>query len=119
MVTTAARHKVDDHFENREPALRETYDAILTASRRLGHVTEEPKKTSIHLVRKTAFAGVAVHKSALVLTLKSATDIRSPRITKHEHASASRWHLEMRLTGPGEVDKELVAWLTRAYAMSE
>ena len=82
MVTTAARHKVDDHFENREPALRETYDAILTASRRLGHVTEEPKKTSIHLVRKTAFTGVAVHKSALVLTLKSATDIRSPRITK-------------------------------------
>ena len=49
MVTTAARHKVDDHFENREPALRETYDAILTASRRLGQVTEEPKKTSIHL----------------------------------------------------------------------
>jgi hypothetical protein len=55
-------------------------------------VTEETKKTSIHLVvRHAAFAGVATRRSSPILTLKSATGIRSPRIEKREQTSANRW----------------------------
>jgi hypothetical protein len=36
------------------------------------------------LVRQTAFAGIATRRSSLVLTLKSASDIRSPRVEKRE-----------------------------------
>ena len=51
--------------------MRAIYEAILHAARRLGKVSEEPKKSSIHLVCNTAFAGVATQKAGLVLTAKS------------------------------------------------
>jgi hypothetical protein len=80
---------------------------------------EDPKKTSIHLTRRTAFAGIATRKDALILTIKSAADIRSPRIVKREQASANRWHLEVRLDDPAQVDRELKSWLRDAMQLSE
>ncbi len=106
------------HFHGRAANVVETYAALLTAVRRLGPVKEEPKKTSIHLVRESALAGVATQKSALILTLKSATRLQSPRIRRQEQASANRWHLEVRLTQPGEVDPELRGWLAAAYHLA-
>ena len=99
------------------PAQRAIYQAILRAARSIGPFTEDPKKTSIHLMRKTAFAGVATRKDALQLTLKSATDIRSPRIVKREQASAHRWHVEVRLDDPKQVDRQLTTWLAAAMEL--
>lgn len=109
---------VQGHFADRAPAVRAIYDRILVAARKFGPVAEDPKKTSIHLNRNSAFAGVATRKEALLLTLKSAHDIDSPRIAKREQASKSRWHLEVRLTDPAQVDAELVAWLREGYEIS-
>ena len=109
---------VTDHLAGREPVVTSIYDALLKAARKLGPVKEEAKKTSIHLVRSSAFAGVATRKSSLLLTLKSASDIKSPRVTKHEKVSASRWHLEVRLESPRDVDAELKTWLKDAYNIS-
>lgn len=109
---------VGAHFAGREPNVRAIYDTLVKAARKLGPIEEDPKKTSIHLNRSTAFAGVATQKAALVLTLKSASDIRSSRIRKHEQASANRWHVEVKLTSPADVDAELVSWLRAAYEMS-
>ncbi len=111
-------HTVKEHFENRAPEVKAIYTAILMAAKEFGPVKEEAKKTSIHLVRKSAFAGVATRKTVLILTLKSASDISSPRIAKREQASANRWHLETRLETPGQVDGEIVAWLGKAYELA-
>ena len=109
---------VTDHFAGRSPAVRQIYDRILRAAATFGPVAEDPKKTSIHLNRKTAFAGVATRKDTLLLTLKAEHDIRSPRVSNHEQASAHRWHLEVRLADPSEVDAELIGWLREAYEIS-
>lgn len=109
---------VEAHFEGRSPLVRRVYDRLLSAAGRLGPVEEDPKKTSIHLNRRTAFAGVATRKDALVLTLKSARDIPSLRISRRERVSANRWHLEIRLADPKEVDREVVGWLRESYALS-
>jgi Domain of unknown function (DUF5655)/Bacteriocin-protection, YdeI or OmpD-Associated/Domain of unknown function (DUF1905) len=114
---TAGR-SVKEHFEGRASSVAATYSAILEAAKALGPVAEDPKKTSIHLVRSTAFAGVAVQKSALVLTLKSDRDVSSRRIRRREQASASRWHLEVRLERPDEVDDDVRRWLERAYSLA-
>ncbi len=106
------------HFAKSDPAVRETYREILAAARAIGTVVEESKKTSIHLVARTAFAGVATRRSSLILTLKSAKDIRSPRIEKREQASANRWHVEIRLAKPSDVDRQLRTWLSAAYALA-
>jgi hypothetical protein len=106
---------VASHFTRSNDAVRATYDAILKASRLLGPVRVEPKKTSIHLVRDTAFAGVATRKDVLILTLKSDHSVPGPRVHKGEQASRNRWHLQIRLTDPADVDSELREWLAHAY----
>ena len=79
----------------------------------------KPKKTSIHLVNRTAFAGVATRQHALILTIKSDRNVSSPRIHKSEQTSAKRFHHQVRVNSPAEVDSELVKWLKDAYALSE
>jgi uncharacterized protein DUF5655 len=114
----AAGPKVQTHFEDRSPEVKAIYVKILQAAKKLGPVREEPKKTSIHLVRKSAFAGIATRKSSLILTLKSDGDLPGERVIKRERASANRWHLEIRLERPAQVDRELVGWMRRAYELS-
>jgi hypothetical protein len=109
---------VEDHFVASSKAVRKTYDAILRISRRLGPVEEQAKKTSIHLARRSAFAGVATRKEALILTLKSNVKVDDPRIHKIEQTSANRWHLEVRLTSPEEVDAQVEGWLKSAYELA-
>lgn len=114
-----SEYSVERHFHDRAPALRQTYDALLKVSRRFGTVVEEPKKTSIHLVARSAFAGIAMRKNELVLTIKSPADIDSPRISKREQVSARRWHLEVRLSQPRQVDADIERWLAQAFEMSK
>jgi hypothetical protein len=111
-------HSVADHFSGREPVVAAIYAAILKAARKLGPVREDPKQTSIHLMRDTAFAGVGTRKNALILTLKSTTDITSPRIVKRERPSAKRWYLNVRLESPRDVDAELRGWMVASYELS-
>jgi hypothetical protein len=109
---------VETHFAKVDQNVRATCRRLMAAARALGEVTEESKKTSIHLVRQTAFAGVAIRRSSLILTIKSASDIRHPRIAKREQTSANRWHLEVRLEEPAHVDRQLAGWLRAAYELA-
>jgi hypothetical protein len=113
-----AEFSISAHFENKEPVVKSIYDRILNESRKFGAVIEEPKKTSIHLVNKSAFAGVATRKNALILNIKSAAPIRHARVAKSEQLSASRFHQAVKLTSPDDVDSVLVGWLKDAYAIS-
>jgi hypothetical protein len=91
----------------------------IESTRRFGSVGEEPKKTSIHLVNKTAIAGVTTRKRAIILTIKSDRKLSGPRIHKSEQTSAKRFHHEVKLMSPADVDAELVKWLKQAYALSK
>ena len=118
MTPTKATFRVADHFAKSAPSVRATYSAILRAARALGPVREDPKKTSIHLVRETAFAGIATRKNGLTLTLKAEQPIANPRVYRAEKASANRWYLQVRLAQPGEVDAELAGWIKQAYELA-
>jgi hypothetical protein len=116
METT--RHTVESHFVGKDATVRKIYEHLLKHSRQFGKVVEDPKKTSIHLVNKTAFAGVATRKSAVILTIKSDRQLNSARIHKSEQTSARRYHHEVKLTSAAEVNAELLKWLKEAYALS-
>jgi len=106
------------HFAGKDSTTREIYDRLLKTSRQSGTVKEDPKKTSIHLVNKTAFAGVAVRKNSIMLTIKSDRELSSPRIHKSEQVSAHRFHHEIKLASPEDVDVELTGWLRAAFELS-
>ena len=109
---------VEHHFTDKTPGVRTLYDLLLKAVGKFGEFSEDPKKTSIHFNRRTAFAGIATRKDAIILTIKVNRDIASSRIFKREQASANRWHHEVRLTKPADIDSELISWLKEGYELS-
>jgi len=109
---------VERHFQDKQPVVRQTYEALLASLREIGPFVEDPKKTSIHLVRETALAGIATRKEHLVLTLKSDHRLPGTRVHRTQQASAKRFHSEIKLTSPLDVDKELKQWLRHAYELS-
>lgn len=115
MVGTVAA--VDTLFAGKEPGVRACYDRLLDELRAIGPFREEPKKTSIHLARTTGFAGVHPRKGSLILNLRTDAPIASARVHKCEQVSKHRYHNEITLAGPGEIDAELIGWLRAAYAL--
>ena len=111
--------KVDDHFVGKPDELRAVYDRLVAMAETFGPVEQDPKKTSIHLNRETAFAGIAVRKAHIVLTIKSDRKIKSPRIFKSEQTSARRFHHETKLGAIQDLDAELKDWLKAVYDLSE
>jgi len=110
---------VNEHFAGKSSEIKMIYERLVAVVERFGPVEQDPKKTSIHLNRRTAFAGVAVRKAHIMLTIKSDRRIDSPRISKSDQTSARRIHHVVRLSNAKDLDEELREWLRAAYDLSE
>jgi hypothetical protein len=117
-MSTTEQVKISDHFTDKDPTVQAIYQRLLAETRQFGPVIEQPKKTSIHLVNKSAFAGVVTRKSSLLLNIKSAAPIRDARIVHFEQVSSNRFHQEVKLTSLEDIDSSLLGWLKTAYEMS-
>ncbi len=113
-TTTDAREAL---FTGKDDVVRSIYDRLVEALHSVGPFQEEPKKTSLHLVHTVGFAGVHPRKSSLLLNVRTDHAIESPRITKTEQVSKNRFHNEVKLASPGDVDEELLGWLKAAYEL--
>jgi hypothetical protein len=108
----------DSVFSASDEGVSQLYVSLLQALSSFGPVTADPKKTSIHLLNRTAFAGIHPRKNYLNLEFKSVAPIAGPRIQKSEQTSKHRFHNTVRLTDRAELDSELLAWLRAAYDLS-
>src|SRR5437016_2808928 len=106
MSEEATPYSVKGHFSGLDGGVRAIYDDLLAKLNALGTIVEDPKKTCIHLNRKSALAGVYVRKGYINLEFKTDYPIDSPRITKSEQISRSRWHHAIRLNSPEDLDDE-------------
>jgi len=104
-------------FTGKDEVVQVIYTRLLEELGKLGPFQEEPKKTSIHLVRNTGFAGVHPRKSYLYLNLRTDYPIDSPRIAKTEQVSKNRFHNDLKLNSTDEIDEELLGWLKDAYVL--
>ena len=77
-----------------------------------------PKKTSLHLVNTSGFAGIHPRKSFLYLNVRLDRPLQSERVAKSEQVSKNRYHNEIKMITPDEVDDELIGWLKEAYALT-
>src|SRR5690349_82330 len=94
---------------------QELYRRLLTTLDSIGPFEVEPKKTSVHLVRRSAFAGVQFRRECIILTIKSEKPIKSERVIAADQPSANRWHSEIRITTGGDIDRQLLGWLKAAF----
>lgn len=106
-----------DAITSASPIARELYARLLAAIAPIGSYREEVKKTSIHLARSSAFLGVHPRKEHLLVTVKSDNAIKNRRIVKSEQVSANRWHCEVKIAAPAEIDKEFLSWVRLAYEL--
>jgi hypothetical protein len=104
-------------FAGKEPVVRAIYERLLDAIRPLGPFTADAKKTSIHLVHSSGFAGIHPRKRYLYLNLRLDRALDSPRVARLEQVSKNRWHNEIRLDHPDQIDGELLPWLREAYTL--
>ena len=112
-------YSVKDHFVHKDPSVSALYDQLLSVLQAFGPVTEDSKKTSIHLNRKSALAGVETRKDGLMLNIKSDHPIQSPRIEKRNSYQQNGFHHKVRISSPKDLDEELKGWLEEAYLLSE
>jgi hypothetical protein len=99
------------------PEVKELYQKLLSELKKFGEVIVEEKKTSIHLKNRAGFAGVHPRKNYFILNIVSSTAINSSRITKREQVSKSRFHNELRIEKPEDIDDEVLLWLKEAYEL--
>ena len=105
----------DNGLRVASPEAVRLYGSLRAALRPLGAFREEAKKTSVHFVRGSAFVGVHFRRTHLLLTIKAAVPIDSPRIVKVEQVSKNRWHCEVKVFAETEIDRDLTAWMRTAY----
>ncbi len=104
-------------FAGKDAVVLTIYLRLLDRLAGFGPYRAEPTQTAIHLVRTASFAEVHAQKRALRLDLRTAAPIDSPRIVRCEQVSKNRYHNEIRLTSPADVDAELTSWLRDAYRL--
>ena len=112
---------VDALLAGRQDVVRSIYLRLIEAVRGLGPLVEDAKKTCVHLApdaEASAFAGVHPRKSGILLNLRTAVPISSPRVRKVEQLSRHRFFNEILVESPDEVDAELVGWLREACELS-
>lgn len=105
-------------FARSEESAVAAYERLLAALAAIGPHREEAKKTSIHLVSGSSFAGVHPQKSKFRLNIRLDEQLEGPRIRKTERVSANRFHNEIDITQSGDIDVELIGWLSRAYDLA-
>ena len=102
----------------KSPASQATYTKVIAAVSKLGPYEVEEKKTSLHLTRGRAFAGVHPRANGIILNLVFDAPLKNARVHKSEQVSANRHHVEFKLEDPAEVDSQLVTWIKRAYSLT-
>jgi hypothetical protein len=124
----AARHqshacaplgRLEDHFAGSEPHVRATFDAVRAAADRLGPFDVLPERTRIAFHRRMSFAAFVPRRRWLDGHVVLAERLASERFRRVEVYSPRNVLHAFRLAGPEEVDAEVEAWLTAAYAVGE
>lgn len=63
-------------------------------------------------------AGVHPRKAPLVLNIRLDRPVESRRLLEAERVSANRYHNELKLAAPEDVDAEVEGWLRAAYDLA-
>jgi hypothetical protein len=110
---------VDDQYAGAKAALRPIYDALLAGMRKFGSDVEaSPKKAYVSVRRNKQFAIIQPSTATRVdvgIQLKGVKPVGRLEASGSFNAMVSH---RVRLSAPGEVDKELMGWLRQAYDAS-
>ena len=117
--TCAPLGDLERHFAGCDPAVRETFDAVLGVAHDLGPVDVLPERSRIALHVRMSFAALVPRRHWLTGHLVLARTVHSPRFSRVEVFSPRNVLHAFRLDSPPQVDDEFACWVAEAYRVGE
>lgn len=74
--------------------------------------------SSFHVSHGRAFLGIHPRRGGILVNIVLTRQLETGRIHRAERVSAGRWHNEVILKDPSELDGELLAWVQEGYALT-
>jgi hypothetical protein len=105
---------LDGLYTGPKAALRPIHDKLMVAMRKFGDFEEAPKKAYVSYRRKKQFATIGPATNTRV---EVGLNMKGVRATDRllELPAGQMCNYKVRLTGAGEVDAELIAWIRTAF----
>jgi hypothetical protein len=113
------RYDLEHHFAGKPPGIRALFDAVLGMVQSIGPVTVLPEKSRIAFQVRMSFAQLTPRRRWLDGHVVLARRLEHRRFRSIQTFSPRNHLHTFRLTGMGDVDDDLRAWLTEAYAVGE
>jgi hypothetical protein len=110
------RHRLEDHFDGKDPAVRDIYEAFRTMIESFGPVEILPEKTRIAFHVRMSFAQLTVRRAWVLGHFVLARRAEDPLFTKVETMSPRNHVHHFRLDSPAEVGR-LRDFAREAYAV--
>lgn len=107
---------VDECFAQWPPIEREIYDAVIAFLATLGPVHVDAVRVGVFLKRDRKLAELRPKARCLSLQLVLPRQVDHPRIARTIRVSGERVVHVVKLTRVEDVDEQVRAWLTEAYA---
>jgi hypothetical protein len=114
---SCGQYSLEDHFQGKEPFIRELYDLLFETLQQLGPVKAFPVKTRIVFQAEVQFAAAVPRKRWLDGYLWLRRQAAHPRIHKIEMGIFRDYGHIFRLTRPDDLDEGLVGLLQEAYIL--
>jgi hypothetical protein len=112
-MARTARERIDG-----DPISSGTFAALMDKVAELGGCELQENVSSFHVAHGRAFLGIRPRRGGILVNIVLIRELDSARIHRAERVSANRWHNEVILKDPAEVDAELLTWIREGYALT-
>jgi hypothetical protein len=112
-MARTARERIDG-----DPISSGVYGALLDQISALDGCELQEKASSFHVAHGRAFLGIHPRRGGILVNIVLERQLESDRVHRAERVSANRWHNEVILNDPSEIDAEVLAWIREGYALT-
>lgn len=113
---SCGRHRVEEHFEGKDPVVRRIYRAFVKRVRACGPVTIYAQKSRIVCMRAVRFAAASTRKRSFACHLWMERQTEHPSMVKVETLGPRSVLNHFRFTDPSQVDDAFGALVAEAYS---
>ena len=110
-------HSLDQHFRGKDPKLRSIFESLCRALERTGPLRLDAVESTINLISRHHFGGIAVRRDYLRVGFIADHEIRDSRISRHERVGSRRVSHHVLVRSTQDLDAQLLRWLAEAQAM--
>ena len=115
---SCGHYEIDDHFEGKDPQVKEIFDRIVITVEGFGPVTVYAQKSRIVFQARTRFAAAVPRKRWLTGHIWLKRRAHHPSIQRIEMYIYRDFGHIFRLNTPDDIDEEFVKLLEEAYVQS-